>query len=153
VRLQVVATPGHSKTQVALFVPATGDVFTGDLFVSPGATAVLIWGNPWQEAQSLRRVAALEPRRMLTGHGRIVENPAELLETKAARIEEAARRSVELSGEGLDLREVVRRVFPRGRFKDRFFEHLTSREFSRLNFVRAAIRGGPGPPRIAERST
>lgn len=143
-RLAVVAAPGHSRTQVALFEPSTGDVFTGDLFVSPGATAVLIWGDPWQEAASLRRVAALAPRRMLSGHGLILERPAPVLEVKAKRIEEAARMSVELAERGLPWREVVRRVFPRGGAKDRFFEALTSREFSRLNFVRAAVRNAPG---------
>jgi glyoxylase-like metal-dependent hydrolase (beta-lactamase superfamily II) len=139
----VVSADGHSQTQVALFERATGDVFTGDLFVSPGAAAILVWGDPWHEAASLRRVAALEPRRMLTGHGLVVDDPAQMLETKATRIEAAARRSVELLGRGLPPRRVVREVFPKGRLKDRFFELLTSREFSRLNFVMAAAEHAP----------
>jgi glyoxylase-like metal-dependent hydrolase (beta-lactamase superfamily II) len=143
-RFEVVPAPGHSSTQVALFEGTTGDVFTGDLFISTGAAAILTWGNPWLEASSLRRVAALNPRRMLTGHGLIVNDPALLLETKALRIENAARRAVTLSGEGLPPREVVRKVFPTGGFKDRFFEWLTSREFSRLNFVLAAVQHAPG---------
>jgi glyoxylase-like metal-dependent hydrolase (beta-lactamase superfamily II) len=142
-RFEVVPAPGHARTQVALFESATGDVFTGDLLISPGAAAVLTWSNPWQEVASLRRVAALQPRRMLTGHGLITEDPAPLLELKAERIEEAARLSVELMSEGHPPREVVERVFPRGAFKDSFFEWLTSREFSRLNFVMAAVRHAP----------
>ena len=102
-----------------------------------------IWGNPWLEADSLRRVAAFRPIRMLTGHGLIEEDPVSLLELKAERIEEAARKSVELMSEGVAPRDVVTTVFPRGAFKDRFFEWLTSREFSRLNFVRAAVRHAP----------
>ena len=58
-RFEVIPTPGHARTQVALYERATGDVFTGDLVISPGAAAVLTWSNPWQEAESLRRVAAL----------------------------------------------------------------------------------------------
>ena len=139
-RFEVVPAPGHARTQIALFEPATGDVFTGDLVISQGAAAVLTWSDPWQEVESLRRVAALRPRRMLTGHGLITEDPVPLLELKADRIEEAARSSVELMSEGLPPREVVSKVFPRGAFKDRFFEWLTSREFSRLNFVLAAVR-------------
>ncbi len=142
-RFEVIPTPGHARTQVALYEPATGDVYTGDLVISPGAAAVLIWGNPWQEAESLRRVAALRPRRMLTGHGLIVEDPVPLLELKARRIEEAAQKSVDLTADGMDPRDVVTRVFRRGAFKDRFFEWLTSREFSRLNFVLAAVRHAP----------
>ena len=143
---KVIPAPGHARTQVALYEAATGDVFTGDLVISPGAAALLTWSNPWQEVESLRRVAALQPRRMLTGHGLIAEDPGPLLELKAERIEEAARKSVELMSEGVAPRDVVTRVFPRGAFKDRFFEWLTSREFSRLNFVRAAVRHAPEGP-------
>jgi glyoxylase-like metal-dependent hydrolase (beta-lactamase superfamily II) len=142
-RLEVVPTPGHSRTQVAFFEETTGDVFTGDLFVSPGAAAVLIWENPWAAVASLRRVAALEPRRMLTAHGLIADKPASLLELKADRIEEAAMRAVELVAAGVPPRQVVRRVFANGAVKDRFFEWMTSREFSRLNFVLAAVRHAP----------
>ena len=140
---EVIPAPGHARTQVALYEAATGDVFTGDLVISPGAAAVLTWSNPWQEVESLRRVAALGPRRMLTGHGLIAEDPGPLLELKAERIEDAARKSVELMSEGVAPREVVTRVFPKGSFKDRFFEWLTSREFSRLNFVLTAVRHAP----------
>ena len=142
-KLEVIPTPGHALTQAAFYERATGDVFSGDLLISPGAAAVLTWGNPWQEVESLRRVAALGPRRMLTGHGLITEDPVSLLELKADRIEKAARRSVELMSDGREPREVVREVFPKGEFKDRFFEWLTSREFSRLNFVLAAVRHAP----------
>lgn len=142
-RLEVIPTPGHARTQVALYETATGDVFTGDLLISPGAAAVLTWGNPWQEVESLRRVAALQPRRMLTGHGLIVEDPVPLLELKAERIEDAARKSVDLMSDGVAPRDIVTRIFPRGAFKDRFFEWLTSREFSRLNFILASMRHAP----------
>lgn len=141
--LHAIPTPGHAVTQVALYEEATGDVFTGDLYISPGASAVLTWGNPWQEVESLRGVAALRPKRMLAGHGLIAEDPTALLELKAERIEAAARRAVELMTSGLGPREVVRKVFPKGGGKDRFFELLTSREFSRLNFVLAAARHAP----------
>jgi glyoxylase-like metal-dependent hydrolase (beta-lactamase superfamily II) len=140
---EVIPTPGHARTQVALYEATSGDVFTGDLVISPGAAALLTWSNPWQEVESLRRVAALGPRRMLTGHGLIVEDPVPLLELKAERIEDAARTSVELISDGVAPRDVVTRIFPRGAFKDRFFEWLTSREFSRLNFVLAAVRHAP----------
>jgi glyoxylase-like metal-dependent hydrolase (beta-lactamase superfamily II) len=142
-RFEAIPAPGHALTQTALFESATGDVYTGDLVISPGAAAVLTWGNPWLEAQSLRRVAALRPRRMLTGHGVIADDPVPLLELKADRIEEAARASAKLMNDGVEPRDVVKRVFSRGAVKDRFFEWLTSREFSRLNFVLAAARHAP----------
>jgi len=120
-KFEVIPAPGHARTQVALYEVATG-------------------------VESLRRVAALRPRRLLTGHGLIAKDPVPLLELKAERIEEAARKSVELMSEGIAPRDVVNRVFPRGAFKDRFFEWLTSREFSRLNFVLASVRHAPNRP-------
>ena len=104
---------------------------------------MLVTENPWAAVASLRRVAALKPRRMLTGHGRSTDDPAPLLELKADRIEEAAMRAVELVAAGVPPRQVVRRVFVNGVGKDRFFEWMTSREFSRLNFVLAAVRHAP----------
>lgn len=141
--LTVIPAPGHSRTQVVLWEEATGVVVTGDLFVSPGATAVLTWENPWHAVASLRRVAALDPRRMLTGHGLVVDSPGHLLELKAERIESAARRSVALHEDGMDPRRIVREVFQRGAVKDRILKWLTENEFSRLNFVAAAIRHRP----------
>ncbi|MEN8165472.1 MAG: hypothetical protein ABFS37_15190 [Acidobacteriota bacterium] len=70
-------------------------------------------------ADSLRRVAALEPRRMLTGHGIDAGNPADRLLAKAKSIERAAAKSKRLIDEGVFPRTVVRRVFSKGRPKDR----------------------------------
>ncbi len=67
--LRALPAPGHSITHVALWEEATGTVFTGDLFIAPGASAVMTQENPYDLVESLRRVAAVEPRLMLTGHG------------------------------------------------------------------------------------
>jgi glyoxylase-like metal-dependent hydrolase (beta-lactamase superfamily II) len=137
--LRALAAPGHSHTHVALFEEASGTVFTGDLFVAPGASAVMVQENPYQLIRSLRRVAAVEPALMLTGHGLIVDNPAPKLRLKADRVEQAAARSVELHRSGMGDRDIVRRIFPTGNAKDRWLELLTQGEFARVNFVRAAV--------------
>jgi len=132
--------PGHSETHVALWEEATGTVFTGDLFVSPGASAVLVQENPYDLVESLRRVAAVEPRLILTGHGLMLANPALRLRIKADRVEGAAARAVDLHHAGMAERDIVRDIFPTGNRRDRFVEALTQGEFSRLNFIRAAVR-------------
>jgi glyoxylase-like metal-dependent hydrolase (beta-lactamase superfamily II) len=142
--LRALPAPGHSITHVALWEEATGSVFTGDLYIAPGASAVMVQENPYDLVSSLRRVAAVEPRRMLTGHGLIADDPGPRLLAKAERIESAAAESVELHGRGLTDREVVRSVFPTGNRRDRSIELLTQGEFSRLNFVRAAVLHNPG---------
>jgi hypothetical protein len=89
---------------------------------------------------SLLKAAAMQPRRMLTGHGLDVEEPVEKLLAKASAVEKAARKAVRLVAEGRRVRSVVREIFPVGNLKDRMLEVLTQGEFSRANFVRAAIR-------------
>ncbi len=140
--LEVIRTPGHSQTHVALFEPVSRTVFVGDLYVASGASAVMTHENPYLLADSLRRVAALGPRRMLTGHGIDARNPVDRLLAKANSIEQAAAESRRLSNEDERPRAVVRRVFTNGRQKDRILEFLTQGEFSRLNFVRAAVKHG-----------
>jgi ribonuclease/clavin/mitogillin len=138
-RLRAIATPGHSATHTALLEEDSGVVFTGDLFVSPGASAVMRHENPYESVASLRRVAALEPSLMLTGHGLALDKPAAALRAKADRIEAAAGQAVRLREQGVPTREVVRRLFPTGRRKDRSIEAMTQGEFSRACFVRAAV--------------
>lgn len=136
--LRALPAPGHSITHVALWEEATGTVFTGDLFIAPGASAVMIQEDPYDLVDSLRRVADLEPRLMLTGHGLAMEDPAPRLRAKADSIVDAAARAVELHVAGIADREIVHTVFPTGNRRDRVIEVLTQGEFSRINFVRAA---------------
>ena len=138
--LRALPAPGHSVTHVALWEEATGTVFTGDLFIAPGASAVMVQENPYELVASLRRVAALEPRLMLTGHGLAMEDPAPRLRAKAEMIVDTAAHAVELHRPGMDDRAIVRTIFPTGNRRDRIIEALTQGEFSRLNFVRAARR-------------
>lgn len=142
-RLTAVAIPGHSVTHTAFFEEDTGVVFTGDLFVSSGASAVMRHENPYQSMTSLRRVADLEPSLMLTGHGVAMDDPAPALRRKADHIERAVGRAVELDREGLPLGEVVRRTFPGVRKPGRLMTVITAGEFSLRCFVRAAIAHQP----------
>jgi ribonuclease/clavin/mitogillin len=141
--LRALEAPGHSTTHVVLWEQATGTVFTGDLFIAPGASAVMTQENPYDLAESLRRVAAVEPRLMLTGHGLVVENPAPRLLSKAEKVEAAAARAVELHGRGMPYRRIVHEIFRTGHRRDRWIEFLTQGEFSRINFVRAAVLHNP----------
>ncbi|MBI5486261.1 MAG: MBL fold metallo-hydrolase [Deltaproteobacteria bacterium] len=144
-----VPIPGHSATHTALLDEATNAVFTGDLYITGGATAVMSHENPFESIASLRRIADLEPRVMLTGHALLVESPAASLRRKADAIESAANRVLSLHASGARVGEIVRRVFPHGRANDLFLEWITSGEFSRSCFVRACLGWAPTPEQRA----
>lgn len=137
--LRAIRTPGHSRSHTVFFEEQRGLLFSGDLYISGGATAVMTHENPYQSIRSLRLVAELEPARMLTGHGLVMDRPAERLRDKADRIEAAAERAVELHSQGLETTEASRRIFGDERPKDRWMNFMTAGEFSRFNFVRASI--------------
>jgi glyoxylase-like metal-dependent hydrolase (beta-lactamase superfamily II) len=140
---RVIPTPGHSQTHVALHEARTGTVFSGDLILSAGATAVMRQEDPYALMRSLRRVAALGPELLLTGHGGVVHEAQRWLYTKAARVEEAAEQAVVLHERGLRPDEIVARVFAGGRVRDFWYWAITAGEYSRENFVRAAIAHRP----------
>ena len=137
--LRAVPTPGHSATHRALLDERTGALFTGDLYVSPGAGAVMRHENPFESVASLRRLADLGPARLLTGHGLVVDDPVPALRAKADRIEAVAAKILALHDRGLPEGEVLARVFGRGLARDHLMALLTSGEFSRRKLVRACI--------------
>ncbi len=76
--LEAVATPGHAPDHCCFFQRASGDLFCGDL-VRAGGTIVIAasrGGDLRSYLDSLRRVLALGPRRLLPGHGPVIDDPA-----------------------------------------------------------------------------
>jgi len=138
-----VPTPGHSGTHTAFFEPEQGWLFTGDLLVSRGASAVMRHEDPFAHLSSLRRVEALGARRMLTGHGLDSDDPGPLLRNKIARVEAAIEAVTSLHDQGQTERAILRRVFRTGTRGDLGHVLLTEGEFSRANFVRAVLAHRP----------
>jgi len=80
-RLTVVHTPGHSPDHVAFWHESSGDVFTGDLVVLGGSVMIHSsgGGDLGQYLDSLERVRALKPRRLLPAHGAEITDPEVVL--------------------------------------------------------------------------
>ncbi len=141
-KLRVIPVPGHSQTQVAFFAEQSGLLFVGDLYITGGLTAVMRHENPFQSIASLRRVAALKPRRMFNGHGLVMDQPAGPLREKADRLEQAAARVLRYHQQGWSEKHIMGQIFSKGVGKDWFLRWLTQGEFCRLNFVRACLAHG-----------
>ncbi|MEN8143480.1 MAG: MBL fold metallo-hydrolase [Gemmatimonadota bacterium] len=70
-------TAGHSADHVSFFFEPALAVFTGDLILGSGSSAVLYPdGSVTDYLNSLLRLAALEPRILLPGHGPPVQDAA-----------------------------------------------------------------------------
>ncbi|HTW48156.1 MAG TPA: MBL fold metallo-hydrolase, partial [Acidobacteriaceae bacterium] len=88
----VIATPGHTPGHLAFFDERSGTVIAGDALVAvgglriPGDCSAVFplpnWGT-WHKptaVESARKLLAVEPRRIVMGHGRpVIENAVQRL--------------------------------------------------------------------------
>ncbi len=113
--LRILHTPGHSPDHCCFFDEGAGDLYCGDL-ARLGGTVVIPatnGGNLSEYLASLRLVRSLSPKRLLPGHGPIVDDPKTLIDTylqhRADRDEQIAQA---LTHGPLTASEIVRHVYP-----------------------------------------
>lgn len=94
--VEILLTPGHTPTNLSVWVPEDGVLFTGDCLIN-GYLPNLDAGTPidWEIwLKSLDRIAALRPGTVVAGHGpiaqgdevhRIMETVREILKESIAR--------------------------------------------------------------------
>src|SRR5690606_11138028 len=100
--LQVIASPGHTPGHVAYWDPREGGLRAGDAYSSKISTstggmlrlllpftAMAAWNKP-RAISSAETLVALKPKWLATGHGRVLENPLELMQSA---IDEAKRKT------------------------------------------------------------
>jgi glyoxylase-like metal-dependent hydrolase (beta-lactamase superfamily II) len=80
--LRVVHTPGHSPDHLCFFDERSGDLYCGDLVRAGGSIVIPAskGGNLRHYLDSLARVRDLSPRRLLPGHGPIIDDPGPLID-------------------------------------------------------------------------
>ncbi len=113
--LQLVLTPGHAPDHVCFFDRESTDLYCGDL-ARIGGTIVIPsrkGGDLRAYLDSLRRVRDLAPRRMLPGHGEIIDAPMSLIDDYIAHRALRERQILEAMNAGAKtVPEIVARVYP-----------------------------------------
>jgi glyoxylase-like metal-dependent hydrolase (beta-lactamase superfamily II) len=113
--LTVVHTPGHATDHVCFWNAATRDLFAGDM-LALGTTVMIPAGRGGglrAYMASLERLAELEPKRVLPGHGPIIDRPVDLIAQYLAhrRMREAQVRECLAAGMA-DPAAIVARLYP-----------------------------------------
>ena len=80
--LRPLYTPGHSPDHLCFFDEQSGDLYCGDLVRAGGSIVIPAskGGNLRHYLESLASVRALRPRRLLPGHGPIIDDPEAILD-------------------------------------------------------------------------
>ncbi|MGH9310359.1 MAG: MBL fold metallo-hydrolase [Vicinamibacterales bacterium] len=107
-------TPGHAPDHFCFVDTQSDDVYCGDL-ARMGGTIVIpasSGGNLVAYLDSIRRIRALNPRRLLPGHGPIVDDPRGLLDYYLRHREERERQILDVVRDGpLSVAEISRQVY------------------------------------------
>lgn len=113
--LEIVPTPGHSPDHLCFFERASGDLYCGDM-ARRGGTIVIParkGGDLRAYLASLQVMRALAPKRLLPGHGPIVDDPIALIDEYIAHRQKRERQILQAMLDGArTVEEIVRRVYP-----------------------------------------
>jgi len=93
--VRVLPTPGHTETNLSVYVPATGVLYCGDCIVN-GFIPNLEGGGPdawgaWEK--SLDRIVELGPEVVVPGHGDIISGKA-MIAAEIKRINDTLQRAI-----------------------------------------------------------
>lgn len=109
--LRILTSPGHSEDHLSYFLEPPRDLFTGDLVLGEGSSMIAAPdGSVRAYLQSLVKLAALQPSRLIPGHGPVVDAASERLErSRVHRLERTEQVAIALQ-EGADSLESIRRA-------------------------------------------
>ena len=133
--LTVLPAPGHSADHVVVWDAARRILVSGDLFLGVKVRVAHDHESPRVLVQSLRAMAALEPRLLLDAHRGVVRDGAAQLRAKADWNEEMIAAIERLGAAGVGVRGIVRRLFGR----ESVVGWVSAGEYSRSGFVRAVL--------------
>lgn len=113
VRVEVIATPGHTNEHVCYFT-SEGDLFTGDTILGSGTTTIFPPdGHMGDYLRSLRTLRARGPRRIFPAHGPTRDDAVALLDEYIAHRLERERQVLEAMGAGAATPAEMRaRIYP-----------------------------------------
>jgi glyoxylase-like metal-dependent hydrolase (beta-lactamase superfamily II) len=94
--VEILLTPGHTSTNLSVWVPDDGVIFTGDCLINgylPNLDAGAL--DDWKTwLKSLDRIAALRPQTVIAGHGPVAQggDVPRIIDTVRRILEESIRR-------------------------------------------------------------
>jgi glyoxylase-like metal-dependent hydrolase (beta-lactamase superfamily II) len=132
----VIPTPGHSDDHICLYEPNERWLFSGDLFISEQVKYLRKDEDIDSIIDSLKKVAALHPKKMFCAFSGFVDRPEEAIHRKIEHLENLKNEVEKGVQEGVSPREIQRRLLGRG---DQF-SLISSGYISKQNLINAFLK-------------
>lgn len=141
-RVDVLDAPGHAPDHVAIRVGKDGPICCGDCAIREGSVAVAApEGDMRAYLSSLRRLWAMDPPRLLPGHGPPIDDPRRTLERLIShRLERERRVRGAVEGGARTLEEVVDGAYAKDLSGVRGLARATTRAHLEKLAVEGALR-------------
>lgn len=137
-RFQVIHTPGHADDHIALYEPAEGWLFTGDLILGAKILRTRPHEEPYQILDSLRRLAPLAVSQIFCSHNWRVWESSEIITKRIAHWEGLAQEAKQLQATGATEGAMMKRLL--GPFDP--IELLSGGDFHRRHLLRGLLGRG-----------
>ena len=141
---EVIEIPGHAPDQVAFYLPEENIIFTGDLLIDHLRSNAFVEPAPngsripalTQHVASLEKIIELHPETALSGHGKVIYEPAKLAKRRLHAIGTKAKSIKAVIEAGFTTgSEIVKKRHP-NKYEDIFFT-LMSDTLSFLDYFEA----------------
>jgi glyoxylase-like metal-dependent hydrolase (beta-lactamase superfamily II) len=135
--LEIIEARGHSPDHYVVFDPTTETVFAADLFLSVKVRVAhpVHREDVRQQIGSVRKIAAMKPKRVFDAHRGLLKDGVTLLNAKADWMEQTVGQIDRRIVDGWSDPPIVREVFGR----EPLFTYVTMGDWSHANFV-ASVR-------------
>jgi endoribonuclease LACTB2 len=124
----VIETPGHAYDHLAFYNRQTGQMFTGDLYVSPITKVILKSESIPTIVRSLDHVLSYDFNEIVCNHAGIVSNGREALLEKKRNLETFIDQVLTLHQQGVDGKEIharlIQKKYPITRFSSGEWDSL-----------------------------
>jgi endoribonuclease LACTB2 len=110
---KVIYTPGHAEDHVSLLNEETGQIFTGDLFVSPKTKLIMTQESIPNIIESLRKLLTYDFQEVFCSHYGYISQGKIMLKRKLDYLENISAEIIYLHNHGYSIEEISQKLFPK----------------------------------------
>ena len=110
---RTIHTPGHAADHVCYYNETTGQLFTGDLYVTPKTKLILRDESIPQIMRSIETILPLHIEEMYCNHAGFVKDGKQALTRKLDYLKEIEEKVISLHDEGRSVEEITSILYPK----------------------------------------